>query len=77
MTDAYVNVMVEPGAVQQAADAIAERESVSTVHLVTGEFDLIVQLDVDSKDDIARAVTEDIHSVGGVFETETSVAFER
>lgn len=76
MTDAYVNVMVEPGAVQQAAEAIAERDSVSTVHLVTGETDLIVQLDVASKEDIARAVTEDIHSVTGVFDTTTSVAFE-
>lgn len=76
MTDAYVNVMVEPGAVQEAAEAIADKDSVSSVHLVTGNIDLIVQLDLDSKDDIAGAVTEDIHSVTGVFDTETSVAFE-
>lgn len=76
MTDAYVNVMVEPGAVQEAATAIAERDSVSSVHLVTGEVDLVVQLDLPSKDDIARVVTEDIHSVSGVFDTETSVAFD-
>ncbi len=75
MTDAFVNVMVEPGAVQGAAQEIAERDTVSSVHLVTGEMDLIVQLDLDSKDDIASVVTEDIHSVGGVFDTQTSVAF--
>lgn len=76
MTDAYVNVMVEPGAVQEAAAAIGESDAVSAVHLVTGETDLIVQLDLPSKDDIARAVTEDVHAVGGVFDTRTSVAFE-
>ena len=76
MTDAYVHVMIEPGAVTQAANAIAESESVSAVHLITGEADLMVQLDLESKDDIARAVTEDIHSVTGVFDTETSVAFD-
>lgn len=75
MTDAYVHVMVEPGAVQQAARAIAESDSVADVHMVTGETDLVVQLDLDSKDDIAAVVTEEIHSVTGVFDTETSVAF--
>lgn len=75
MTDAYVHVEVEPGAVQKAASAIAESESVSAVHMVTGEADLVVQLDLDSKEDIAKVVTEEIHSVTGVFDTETSVAF--
>lgn len=75
MTDAFVNVMVEPGAVQEAAAEIAERDSVSSVHMVTGETDLIAQLDLESKEEIATVVTKDIHSVSGVFDTETSVAF--
>ena len=76
MTDAYVHVMVEPGAVNQAAEAIAKSDAVEAVQLITGEADLMVRLDLDSKDDIARVVTEDIHSATGVFETETSVAFD-
>ena len=76
MTDAYVHVMIEPGAVQQAAEAIAESGSVEAVQLVTGEADLMVRLSLDSKDDIARVVTDEIHSVSGVFDTETSVAFD-
>ena len=76
MTDAYVNVIVQPGAVQEAAAAIAESDAVSSVHLVTGDTDLIVQLDLASKDDIAAAVTEDIHSISGVVDTQTNVAFE-
>ena len=76
MTDAYVHVMVEPGAVADAAEAIAGSDSVEQVHLVTGDHDLVVRLDLDSKDDIARAVTEDVHSASGVYDTITSVAFE-
>ena len=76
MTDAYVHVMIDPGAVQQAAEAIAESGSVEAVQLVTGEADLMVRLSLDSKDDIARVVTDEIHSVSGVFDTETSVAFD-
>ncbi len=76
MTDAYVHVMVEPGAVREAAQTIAESDLVEQVHLVTGEYDLIVTLNLDSKDDIAVTVTDEIHSVAGVFDTVTSVAFE-
>lgn len=76
MTDAYVHVIVEPGAVGRAAEGIQNSDAVEAVHLVTGEFDLIARLELGSKDDIAGVVTEEIHSVSGVFETETSVAFE-
>lgn len=76
MTDAYVHVMVEPGAVQEAAQAIEQSDAVETVQLVTGETDLVVRLDLASKDDIAGVVTREIHSVNGVFDTQTSVAFD-
>lgn len=76
MTDAYVHVMVEPGAVNQAAEAISKSDAVEAVQLITGEADLMVRLDLASKDDIARVVTEEIHAATGVFDTETSVAFD-
>ena len=76
MTDAYVNVMIEPGAVTQAAETIAASDVVEDVRLVTGEADLVVTLSLESKDDIAQVVTDEIHSVSGVFDTQTSVAFE-
>jgi len=76
MTDAYVHVIVEPSAISRAAEAIDEAESVEQVHLVTGEHDLVARLELDTKDDVARAVTEEIHSVTGVVDTVTHVAFE-
>lgn len=76
MTDAYVHVIVETSALSQAAEVIGESDVVEQVHLVTGEHDIVARLDVDSKDDIAPAVTEEIHAVTGVIETVTHVAFE-
>lgn len=76
MTDAYVNIMVEPGAVSNAVAEIADLESVSAAHTVTGEYDIIAQLELDSKDDIPQAVAEDIHAIDGVVDTLTNVAFE-
>lgn len=76
MTDAYVNIMVEPGAVSHAVDEIAGLESVAAAHTVTGEYDIIAQLELSSKDDIPAAVADDIHAVSGVLDTFTNVAFE-
>lgn len=76
MTDAYVNVLVDAGAVSAAASEIAAIDSVSTVHVVTGNFDVIVQLDLDDHDDLPRVVADEIHSVSGVSDTVTNVAFE-
>lgn len=76
MTDAYVHVVAEPSAIGRAAGEIERQPSVEAVHLVTGEYDIIAQLDLESKDALASAVTEEIHAVMGVIDTETSVAFE-
>lgn len=76
MPDAYVHVYVEPGALSQAAEEIAGSPVVEAAHLVTGNHDLEVQLVVEDRDDIAQAVTEEIHGVTGVLDTETHVAFD-
>jgi DNA-binding Lrp family transcriptional regulator len=75
MTDAFVNVIVDPGAVSQAANEIQNLDAVSEVYLITGEYDLVVLLDLDGED-IPGAVADGIHSVPGVVDTVTNVAFE-
>jgi anthranilate phosphoribosyltransferase len=76
MTDAYVNIMVEPGAVSAAAAEIRGLESVGAAHTVTGEFDVIAQLELESKEQIPEVVADDIHGISGVLDTVTNVAFE-
>ena len=76
MTDAYVNVLVDAGAVSAAAKEIAELAEVSTVHVVTGEYDIIAQLELDDSNDLPGVVADDIHGVSGVLDTVTNVAFE-
>jgi anthranilate phosphoribosyltransferase len=76
MTDAYVNVLVDPGAVRRAAADVADLDEVSTVHVVTGDYDIVAQLELDDPDDLPMVVAEEIHDVSGVIETTTHVAFE-
>lgn len=76
MTDAYVNVLVDAGAVTRAANDIAALDTVGDVHVVTGEYDIVAQLDLDDRDDLPTVVADDIHTVSGVVDTVTNVAFE-
>lgn len=76
MTDAYVNVIVDAGAVSAAAEAIADVDAVETVHVVTGDYDIVAQLELNDPDDLPHVVADEIHTVTGVADTITNVAFE-
>lgn len=76
MTDAYVNVDVDAGAASAAANEIADVDPVSAVHVVTGEYDIVAQLELNDPDDLPTVVADEIHSVTGVTDTVTHVAFE-
>jgi anthranilate phosphoribosyltransferase len=75
MTDAFVHVVVDPGAVARAAAAIDDLDQVGSVHLVTGDHDLVVQLDLDEPGSLPQVVAEEIHGVTGVIDTVTNVAY--
>ncbi|MFB6160279.1 MAG: Lrp/AsnC family transcriptional regulator [Haloferacaceae archaeon] len=75
MTDAFVHVVVDPGAVHRAATAIDDIDQVGSVHLVTGDHDLVVQLDLDDRERLPTVVAEEIHGVTGVIDTVTNVAY--
>lgn len=76
MTDAYVHILVDAGAVTPAANEIADLDAVETLHVVTGDYDIIAQLDLADPDDLPGVVADDIHAVSGVVDTVTNVAFE-
>jgi len=76
MTNAYVNAIVDPGAVTKAANEIADLGAVDTVHVVTGQYDIVAQLELDDPNDLPNVVADEIHSVTGVVDTVTNVAFE-
>lgn len=76
MTDAYVNILAEAGAVSPAADAIKHLDSVTDVHVVTGEYDIVAQLDLGDANELPTVVADEIHGVSGVVDTVTNVAFE-
>lgn len=76
MTDAYVHIVVDAGAVGQAIQQIKNIDGVADAHVVTGEFDIIAQLELADPNDLPWVVADEIHAVPGVIETVTNVAYD-
>lgn len=76
MTDAYVHIESEPTSVVHAAREVGEIEEVTAAHVVTGEYDVIAQVELDDPNDLPRVVTEKIQKTPPVEGTMTSVAYE-
>jgi DNA-binding Lrp family transcriptional regulator len=72
---AIVLIEVEPRAIPETAQALADLDDVSEVYSVTGEFDLVAIIRVPAHEDLADVVTGEIAKVDGIVHTETLVAF--
>ena len=66
---------VEHGAVNAAAQALADIEGVSEVYSVSGNHDLVAIIRVRDNDDLARLMTEEIGKVDAIVATHTMLAF--
>ncbi len=68
-------INVEHGAVNSAAQALADIEGVSEVYSVSGNFDLVAMIRVRDNDNLARLMTDEIGQVPGITHTHTMLAF--
>ncbi|HET8725329.1 MAG TPA: Lrp/AsnC ligand binding domain-containing protein [Anaeromyxobacteraceae bacterium] len=75
MRFAFVLLKVEPGRLEEVANAVMEIDGVSEVHSVTGPFDLLVKLYAPGYDDFGDLIPDRIQKVPGVRDTETMLAF--
>ena len=75
MITAIVLIEVEPRAIPETAQALADLDDVSEVYSVTGEFDLVAIIRVRAHEDLADVVTGEIAKVDGIVHTEPLVAF--
>lgn len=66
-----VQLKCEVGAAGEVADVLAERPDVRFVALVTGTFDVVMELVVPSRRRLARVLIEELPQVDGITETTT------
>ena len=75
MVNAIVLLKVERAKINQVAQALAELDGISEVYSVGGRYDLVAILRLKDNDELATLVTERMHQVEGISDTETLIAF--
>jgi DNA-binding Lrp family transcriptional regulator len=61
--------------INELAEALVEIEGVSEVFSVAGRYDLVAIVRVERNEDLADVVSQRMHAVAGIVESETLIAF--
>jgi DNA-binding Lrp family transcriptional regulator len=67
--------MAERGKINAVAESLAGIEGVSEVYSVGGRFDLVAIIRVKNNDALAELVTNQMHLIEGITDSETLIAF--
>lgn len=76
MQTIFVQVKCELGHAYDVADAAVELETVSEVHSISGQYDLMLKCYLDDGQDLGQFVVETIQTLPGVKDTFTLIAFK-
>lgn len=68
---AMIGVTVQPAMLERVAETIASFPEVSYLIMVSGEFDLFVEVFCRDRDDLAAFLNQKLHQVNGVVRTQT------
>ena len=75
MVPFFVQIKCKMGQSYAVANALAEAEIASEIYSTAGEFDLLVKFYIAEGVDIGHFVNEEVHSVGGIRDTLTTMTF--
>jgi DNA-binding Lrp family transcriptional regulator len=68
---AYVLIQTDIGKAAQVAQQVSDIEGVLTAEAVTGPYDVIVQAEAPSMDELGRMVVGDVQQIEGITRTIT------
>lgn len=74
MITAFVLINIDGKNVADIAKEIKQRRGVAEVHLVAGEYDMIVVMRVENNVELSTLLTEEIIHTPGVMRTKTLVS---
>lgn len=76
MVEAYVMVGCAAGTARDIGEAIGDIEGVRRASVVAGEFDVVADVEADTREQLLSLVTDRIQSLEGVGHTRTSIVLE-
>ncbi|HID60978.1 MAG TPA: Lrp/AsnC family transcriptional regulator [Hadesarchaea archaeon] len=74
---AFVLVDAQAGKVREIIEKLKKIPGVVEAYGVTGPHDIVVKIQLDRFEDVAAAVSQKIHKLGGVKNTLTMFTFEK
>ncbi|WP_435062575.1 Lrp/AsnC family transcriptional regulator [Halobaculum sp. EA56] len=74
MVVAYVMVKAASGDADRIREAIADLDGVTEAHIVAGDMDFVVKVDVPEPGDVKRVAADEIQDIPGVEDTRTYIA---
>jgi DNA-binding Lrp family transcriptional regulator len=72
---AYVLIVTDPGKTKDVKQAIEKIDGISELHEVMGPYDIVVELDVKSLQDIPPILGDRIRPIQGIQSTTSLVTF--
>lgn len=76
MVTAYLMVKALTGDADRIRNDITALEGVQDVHIVAGDVDIIVKVNVDTPNEVKRIAADQIHEIDGVDTTQTYIAMD-
>lgn len=76
MVTSIILINTQRSKINEVADQLAEMDGISEVYSVSGNYDLVAIVRVQSNDDLAELVTKKLLSINAIEKTETMLAFK-
>jgi len=75
MVTSIILMNVERQKISETAEKLAGIDGISEVYSVSGKYDLVAIVRVQSNDDLANLVTKKLQAIDHIVKTETMLAF--
>ena len=75
MVTSIILMNVERQKISETAEKLAGIDGISEVYSVSGKYDLVAVVRVQSNDDLANLVTKKLQTIDHIVKTETMLAF--
>ena len=72
MINAYILINMKPGNSEKAINVMRKIEDIAKISIVTGEYDIVVRVQVESLEKLLN-VTDKIQMIKGILKTTTQV----
>ncbi|AFO55311.1 MULTISPECIES: Lrp/AsnC ligand binding domain-containing protein [unclassified Natrinema] len=76
MVDAYAMIDAATGTSAEVCETLRDAEGIAAAYVITGDFDVIVELTGDDPHDLLETVTTTIRPLEGVGTTRTYVCID-